>query len=205
MSEDNEHSETRETRETNNNDVHTYIHTYIREKISSISLPKPQNLHKVHVTLSMDESLHNAAKFIASYLKTDVSELYAQGLLKTLSEKVQQIPESIELNVTHTLPKAQNQPMYDLEADLMKGELGKYYKDFLKYDTRDYKIRKQLDDYEFKRRNFLMDKLHKTLPKALRLAQHSQDDEFKQLLFDVAEVVKKRPRTVTVSYGVVVR
>lgn len=173
-------------------DIYLSIYTSIREKISEISLSKPsfrQNRHRIHVGLSVDESLHEAAKFIASFFKTDVSELYAQGLLRVLEEKATQLPENIALNVTHTFPKAPNQPMYDLQVSLMKDDLSSYLERFKKFES------DRREDPNFAKRNLYMEKLTKTLPKALRLAHHSEDAEFKQLLYDVAEIVRTKQKT----------
>jgi len=162
--------------------VHTYICTLLN-KTNKQQTKLYREHPKIHVTLSVDQSVHEAAKLMAPFFNTTVSDLYVEGLLKHLESLVDKLPSNIQLNIVRQIEAKPNSDMLDLELEWFTERML----------THILKLRKLKPTPEWKdtsKKTWRLQELQKLLPKAIRLAQRSGNEEFKSLVFEAREFLR---------------
>jgi len=162
--------------------VHTYICTLLN-KTNKQQTKLYREHSKIHITLSVDQSVHEAAKFLAPFFNTTVSDLYVEGLLKHLESSVDKLPSNIQLNIVRQLEAKPASDMLDLELEWFTERML----------THILKLRKLKPTPEWKdtsKKTWRLQELQKLLPKAIRLAQRSGNEEFKSLVFEAREFLR---------------
>jgi len=162
--------------------VHTYICTLLN-KTNKQQTKLYREHPKIHVTLSVDQSVHEAAKFLAPFFNTTVSDLYVEGLLKHLESLVGKLPSNIQLNIVRQIEAKPDSDMLDLEVDWFRERILTHVQ-----SLRKLKPTPEWNDTSKKR--WRLEELQKLLPKAIRLAQRSGNEEFKSLVFEAREFLR---------------
>lgn len=181
MSEDTQPKETDRKKERM-----SYIYTYIHNIRDSLNLPDSSE-QKTHVLLSMDQSVHEVAKFLSPLLHKTMSDLFAEAFLKELETLADKLPENIVFNIVHQLPlpKQENtiDEMLDLEVDILTEKLSSLSSQIQALDKT-----QRTDNQE--RKKFLVEQLDKQLSKGIKVARRSKSLEFQKLVIDVREVLR---------------
>jgi len=162
--------------------VHTYICT-LHHKTSKQQTQLYREHPKIHVTLSVDQSVHEAAKFLAPFFNTTVSDLYVEGLLKHLETLADRLPSNIQLNIVRQIEAKPESDMLDLEVDWFMESLL----------THVQVLRKLKPTPEWKdtsKKRWRLEELRKLLPKAIRLAERSGNEKFKNLVYEAREFLR---------------
>jgi hypothetical protein len=162
--------------------VHTYICTLLN-KTNKQQTKFYREHPKIHVTLSVDQSVHEAAKFLAPFLDTTVSDLYVEGLLKHLESLVDKLPSNIQLNIVRQIEAKPDSAMLDLELDWFTERI-------LAHVQRLRKLKPTPEWKDTSKKRWRLEELQKLLPKAIRLAQRSGNEEFRSLVFEAREFLR---------------
>jgi hypothetical protein len=133
--------------------------------------------------LSVDESVHEAAKILAPFFDTTISDLYSEGLLKHLEYLADRLPAAVQLNVVRQIQAKPDSAIADLEIDIAR-------EDLLSVIERLRKIKPTPEWRDSSQKRFLLQRLRKLLPKAIRLAQNSSNEEFKKLVIEAREFLR---------------
>lgn len=179
-----EHSEDTKFTEERKKERMSYIYTYIHNIRDSLNLPD-SNVQNVHVLLSMEQSVHEVAKFLAPLLHTTMSRLFEEAFLKEVENLASKLPDNIVFNIVHRLPmpKDTTDDMLDLEVDLVSEKLHSLQKSIVAQD----KIPRHLEQ---DRKKFLVEALEKHLSKAIKVARRSKSLEFQKLVIDAREILR---------------
>lgn len=161
-------------REEENHDIYLYIRSL---------QDKQTEPFKIGVFLRIHSSVHEAAKIIAPFCHSTVSELYEEGVLKHLEVLAEKLPSTVQLNIVHQVQAKSDSVMLDLEVDLAREEL-------LSVVNRVKKLKPTPDWNDPTRKRYLLNRLRKLLPGAIRLAKHSENEEFHSLVFEARELLR---------------
>jgi len=162
--------------------VHTYICTLLN-KTNKQQTKLYREHPKIHVTLSVDQSVHEAAKFLAPFFNTTVSDLYVEGLLKHLETLTDKLPSNIQLNIVRQVEAKLKSDTLDLEVDW-------YTESILTHVQMLRKLKPTPEWKDTNRKRWRLGELRKLLPKAIRLAERSGNETFKRLVFEAREFLR---------------
>jgi hypothetical protein len=162
--------------------VHTYICTLLNKTNKQQTRLYREN-PKIHVTLSVDQSVHEAAKFLAPFFNTTVSDLYVEGLLKHLETLADKLPSNIQLNIIRQIKAKPESDVLDLEVDW-------FTESILTHVQMLRKLKPTPEWKDTSKKRWRLEELRKLLPKAIRLAERSGNEKFTNLVFEAREFLR---------------
>ena len=162
--------------------VHTYICTLLN-KTNKQQARLYREHPKIHVTLSVDQSVHEAARVLAPFFNTTVSDLYVEGLLKHLETLADKLPSNIQLNIIRQIEAKPESDMLDLEVDW-------FTESILAHVQVLRKLKPTSEWKDTSKKRWRLEELRKLLPKAIRLAERSGNENFKSLVFEARELLR---------------
>lgn len=148
----------------------SYIYKYINNLNQSI------NQRKIPTCISVEESIHDAVKFIAPFFGTTASDLYVEGALDKLKELIPRLPENIQLNLIRQINVKQeaDPEIAGLKIDIAYEQLAFWIKRLRAVPANVW----------------VKNNLQKQLNQSMKLAATSGNDPLKQLVHEARELLR---------------